>query len=32
LRDMPCNSPAPQSGDEMAGQSDIEWSEDVLDQ
>ena len=32
LRDMPCNSPATQSGDEMAGQSDIEWSEDVLDQ
>jgi hypothetical protein len=24
--------PAPQSGDEMAGQSDIEWSEDVLEQ
>ena len=24
--------PAPQSGDEMAGQSDVEWSEDVLDQ
>jgi hypothetical protein len=33
-----CSSYAPilnqrrQSGDEMAGQSDIEWSEDVLDQ
>jgi hypothetical protein len=29
---MPCNSPAPQSGDEVAGRSDIEWTEDVLDQ